>query len=389
MKNYSVKNKNYCVNNEKYCVNNENYCVNKLMYCVNNFGFDIQTLGCTQLASPQGSLNFVNPYPDLCNLQGNAQETELFYYHPDHLGSTGMVTDRLSNITAGYLYAPFGEILQEHLAVDNRIPKYAFNAKEFDEENGMYYYSARYYAPPTFISRDPMFEKYPSISPYTYCANNPMKYVDPTGKTVYITGDAASETSNTLSTVNITVTRNEKTGQLSFEGKAKTVSEKLLVRAITSTKVRVNVTANNSKEIGKDENGYTMESQGGSFMGNSIIKGRPAYRSTIGGQTKEPAVAVAEQYISMDGLKENFFKKDFGAVITHEITEGYIGGLISLRTGIEAGKSRSLGKTELDPIYQEAHKNASLCPNKIPIELKNFIFNMSNLPLPFNTLKGF
>jgi len=28
---------------------------------------------------------------------------------------------------------------------------------------------------------DPMFEKYPSISPYTYCANNPMKYVDPTG----------------------------------------------------------------------------------------------------------------------------------------------------------------------------------------------------------------
>ncbi|MDD3281537.1 MAG: hypothetical protein PHC83_08205, partial [Bacteroidales bacterium] len=28
----------------------------------------------------------------------------------------------------------------------------------------------------------PMFEKYPSISPYTYCANNPIKYVDPTGK---------------------------------------------------------------------------------------------------------------------------------------------------------------------------------------------------------------
>jgi RHS repeat-associated protein len=50
-----------------------------------------------------------------------------------------------------------------------------------DEENGMYYYSARYYAPPTFISRDPMFEKYPSISPYTYCSNNPINKVDPTG----------------------------------------------------------------------------------------------------------------------------------------------------------------------------------------------------------------
>jgi len=50
-----------------------------------------------------------------------------------------------------------------------------------DEENGMYYYSARYYAPPTFISRDPMFEKYPSISPYTYCGNNPVNKIDPTG----------------------------------------------------------------------------------------------------------------------------------------------------------------------------------------------------------------
>jgi len=62
------------------------------------------------------------------------------------------------------------------------MPNYAFNAKELDDENGMYYYSARYYAPPTFISRDPMFEKYPSISPYTYCANNPVMFVDPTGQ---------------------------------------------------------------------------------------------------------------------------------------------------------------------------------------------------------------
>ncbi len=62
------------------------------------------------------------------------------------------------------------------------LPKYAFNAKELDEETGMYYYEARYYAPPVFTSRDPMFEKYFWMSPYAYCANNPVKYVDPTGK---------------------------------------------------------------------------------------------------------------------------------------------------------------------------------------------------------------
>jgi RHS repeat-associated protein len=56
-----------------------------------------------------------------------------------------------------------------------------FNAKELDEENGMYYYSARYYNPPIFISRDPLFEKYPWMSPYAYCSNNPINRIDPTG----------------------------------------------------------------------------------------------------------------------------------------------------------------------------------------------------------------
>jgi RHS repeat-associated protein len=60
-----------------------------------------------------------------------------------------------------------------------------FNAKELDEESGMYYYEARYYAPPTFISRDPLFEKYPFMSPYAYCANNPVKYIDPDGNDWY------------------------------------------------------------------------------------------------------------------------------------------------------------------------------------------------------------
>jgi RHS repeat-associated protein len=61
-----------------------------------------------------------------------------------------------------------------------------FNAKELDEENGMYYYGARYYAPPMFISKDPLFEKYPWMSPYAYTLNNPVKYIDPDGRKVVI-----------------------------------------------------------------------------------------------------------------------------------------------------------------------------------------------------------
>ena len=88
-----------------------------------------------------------------------------------------------ATITQGFLYAPFGEITTEYNANfgNNVLPKYSFIAKELDEETGMYYYEARYYKPPVFTSRDPMFEKYFWMTPYAYCANNPVKYVDPTG----------------------------------------------------------------------------------------------------------------------------------------------------------------------------------------------------------------
>jgi RHS repeat-associated protein len=81
------------------------------------------------------------------------------------------------------LYAPFGEVITEHNAYwhNGLLPDYMFNAKELDEESGMYYYEARYYNPPIFISRDPMFEVRPYMSPYAYCSNSPINRIDPTG----------------------------------------------------------------------------------------------------------------------------------------------------------------------------------------------------------------
>jgi RHS repeat-associated protein len=112
-------------------------------------------------------------------------ENELYFYHGNHLSSTQMITDINANVTQQVFYAPFGEVISESNAYWNngQIPDFMFNAKELDEENGMYYYSARYYAPPVFTSRDPLFEKYPSISPYAYTLNNPLIFIDPTGRT--------------------------------------------------------------------------------------------------------------------------------------------------------------------------------------------------------------
>lgn len=63
---------------------------------------------------------------------------------------------------------------------------YKFNGKELDEETGLYYYGARYYEPRVniWLSVDPLAEKYPSMSPYIYCANNPIIYIDFDGRDI-------------------------------------------------------------------------------------------------------------------------------------------------------------------------------------------------------------
>ncbi len=59
----------------------------------------------------------------------------------------------------------------------------SFSGKEKDSETGYYYFGARYYNSDLslWLSVDPMADKYPSLSPYNYCAWNPMKLVDPDG----------------------------------------------------------------------------------------------------------------------------------------------------------------------------------------------------------------
>lgn len=105
---------------------------------------------------------------------------DAFYFHPDHLGSSSYISNLAGNVSQHIEYMPFGEMLvDEHINSFNT--PFKFNGKEFDEETGNYYYSARYYDPKwsIFISVDPLAEK--TMSSYGYCYNNPIKFTDPTG----------------------------------------------------------------------------------------------------------------------------------------------------------------------------------------------------------------
>ena len=67
---------------------------------------------------------------------------------------------------------------------------YTFSAKERDSETGLSYFGSRYYSSDLsiWLSVDPMASKYPSLSPYAYCADNPVKLVDPDGEEIWIPG---------------------------------------------------------------------------------------------------------------------------------------------------------------------------------------------------------
>ena len=100
-----------------------------------------------------------------------------------------------------FINLPFGELMAEQTGTGYQSP-YKSNGKlqrsenpdasgELDPETGLYYYGARYYDPQssTWLSVDPLAEKYAGWTPYNYCVGNPVVFVDPDGMEIVILGD--------------------------------------------------------------------------------------------------------------------------------------------------------------------------------------------------------
>ena len=135
-------------------------CSNKVFYAVRGLGID-------------------------CNLS-----RILYYYHPDYLGHNEYITDLTGRPYQHFHYSAFGEsLIEKNTNYGQFSSPYRFNAKELDGETGNYYYGARYYHPVwgIWLGVDRFAEKYASLTPYHYAANNPIYYIDVNGDSLWIT----------------------------------------------------------------------------------------------------------------------------------------------------------------------------------------------------------
>ena len=117
---------------------------------------------------------------------GYISDENYYFYLRDHLGNNCIVTDADGNTQQSTFYHPYGKPINGEGWGQSAQP-YKFGNKERENMFGLetYDFSARTldeYG--IFTTIDPLAEKYYSISPYAYCLNNPIMFVDPDGMEV-------------------------------------------------------------------------------------------------------------------------------------------------------------------------------------------------------------
>ena len=142
----------------------------------------------------QGSFGFI---------PNGIREKNIFFYHPDHLGSSSYITGQDGKVSQHTEYIAFGEILFDEHSNEHTMP-YLFNGKELDQETNLTYFGARYLDMKTslWLNTDPLSGYNPTfehehyidgqhnggvfnpmnLNTYGYTYQNPIRYIDPNGK---------------------------------------------------------------------------------------------------------------------------------------------------------------------------------------------------------------
>lgn len=123
-----------------------------------------------------------NPEAGYGYVSDNEEENDIFFFHTDHLGSTAYMTNKDGETCQFISYMPYGEAIIDEHNTDYENP-FKFTGMELDPITGLYDHGARQRDPIylNWLNPDPLMEKYPGVSPWSYCHANPIRRVDLNG----------------------------------------------------------------------------------------------------------------------------------------------------------------------------------------------------------------
>ncbi|MBR4270058.1 MAG: RHS repeat-associated core domain-containing protein, partial [Clostridia bacterium] len=260
--------------------------------------------------SVKNTLKDIYKYKNIVN-----QEKDCYWYHPDHLGSSSWITYTDGSAVQHLHYLPWGEDFVDQRTT-NWNARHTFSAKEKDVETGLSYFGSRYYSSDLsiWLSVDPMSDKYPSLSPYVYCANNPIKLVDPNGETVIIEGQYDEEAFDNLQKgTNLELSMKGNTVVI-VGGKVLNDNDQQLYDAINDKSVTAKIIASAKMP---DLNGGESSTISGHCYGAIY--------------SEQHGTATATNYVNINGMSALELPGAEGSGMMHEVTEAYGMGCESLR----------------------------------------------------------
>ena len=231
-------------------------------------------------------------------------------------------------------YYPYGALMAA-----GGVQPHKYGGKELERENGLDWYDSRARWYDSLIGRtptlDPKADHYTSLSPYLWCAGNPMKYQDPTGEKLHFHGHNQSIAIDDLERKTSLRLCRIKDGVIVYNGYPQNDIDRKLAEIINNETIDVHIIITDDKSI-----------IGGSFDGSNVVNG----------------IVHTQQRINTDNLHQIdvWYNMPEGTSLFHEIVESYYGGLDSPNSQPTTGFINKDGDYESNSDgYRKAHKKAA------------------------------
>ena len=218
-------------------------------------------------------------------------DSKYHYYLKDHQGNNRVVISQSGTVEETNHYYPFGGAF----ASTSNVQPYKYNGKELDSKKGLnwYDYGARHYdaALGRFTTNDRFAEKYYSMSPYQYGANNPVNNIDVNGDTIVVNPNGLIDNVRMFFGFDTKYQKDVKADLQQLKKDDKEIGEMII--ELEKSK---NVHSITRTERGKsNSSGFDREKAKKDIPQGSIINYDPDVKTDINGNHRTPRIGLSHE----------------------------------------------------------------------------------------------